>query len=127
MQDQVAVISLELGAALLYWLVFVVLETTVLQFVNWGEFRPCLRASLFANLISGFVIALSLVWIPRLGFTGLVLGTLTAILIEAAVLMRLKPGARRQNWVAAIATNLTSFMILIFPVFWIARGLLQPK
>ena len=72
MQNPVGILSLELGAALLYWLVFVVLETAALQLVNWGSFQSCLKASLLANLASGLIVALSLVWSPRFGVPGLI-------------------------------------------------------
>ena len=119
MQNPAAIISLELGAAILFWMVFVVVETAVLQFVNWGDFRHCLRGSLIANLASALVLAMSLIWIPRFGLAGLTTGVLLSILIEGYVFFRLNPDAKSRNWLAAILANLVSFIILIFPVFWI--------
>jgi hypothetical protein len=123
-QNPVAVISLEAGAAILFWLVFVVVETAVLQLVNWDEFRVCLKASLLANLASGVVVTLSLILIPRLGLAGLIAGVCLSTLIEGLVLFRLKPGAKRLDWLAAVLANLASFMILIFPIFWFAREMI---
>jgi hypothetical protein len=123
MPNATAIISLELGAAILFWLVFVVIETAVLQLINWGDFRHCLRASLIANLASALIIAISLIWIPRFGFAGLVIGGVLSIMIEGLVFSRLNPETNRRNWLAAILANLVSFLILIFPVFWIIRGM----
>jgi hypothetical protein len=36
------------------------------------------------------------------------------------VLNRLKPGPTRQNWLTACVSNLASFAILIFPVYFYA-------
>ncbi len=121
MQNPVAIYSLELGAALLYWLVFVVIETAILQFVNWGNFQHCLKASLFANLASGLVVALSLIWIPRFGIPGLIGGLIASIGIEGFVLTMRNRTKKRLNWLAAVLANLCSFLILVFPVFWISR------
>ena len=122
MPIDLALISLELGAAILYWLVFVVVESAVLQFLNWGNFRQCLRASIYINLGSAIIVVLSFVFIPRLGLPGLILGVLIVILIEALILLRLKPAAPRQAWFAAVVINLVSFFILILPVFWFSHG-----
>jgi hypothetical protein len=117
-QNPVAIITLEAGTAILFWLVFVVIETAVLQFVNWGDFRFCLKASLLANLASGLVLTFSLIMIPRLGLAGLVVGVIISTLIEGLVFLRLQPGKKRLDWLAAILANLASFVILIFPIFW---------
>jgi hypothetical protein len=122
MPDPIIIYSLELGAAVLFWLVYVVVESAAFQFVNWGDFRQCLRASLLANLASVPVIAASLIWIPRFGLFGLICGGLIAIFIEGAVLRRLKRGANRINWIAAIVANLASFFLLTLPVYIYVRA-----
>jgi hypothetical protein len=122
--NSVTVISLEAGAAILLWLVFVVIETAVFQLVNWGEFRLCLKASLLANLASGLAVILSMIMIPRLGLAGLIAGVFLSTLIEGLVLLRLKPGSKRLDWLAAVLANLTSFMILTFPIFWFTREMI---
>jgi hypothetical protein len=121
LQNPVAIISLELGAALLYWLVFVVVETATLQLVNWGDFQHCLKASTLANLASALVVAFSLIWIPRFELPGLAAGLLLTIGIEGIVLTLLNSGVKRINWLAATVANLVSFLILILPVFLISR------
>ena len=121
MQNPVGILSLELGAALLYWLVFVVLETAALQLVNWGSFQSCLKASLLANLASGLIVALSLVWSPRFGVPGLIASLLLSVGIEGLVLTLLNPRVKRLNWLAAILANVGSFLILILPVFLLTR------
>jgi hypothetical protein len=121
MQNPAAIISLEIGAALLYWLVFVVIETAVLQFFKWANFQHCLRASLLANLASGLFVAFSLIWIPRFGMAGLITGLMIAIGLEGFALTLLNPKAKRLGWIAAAIANLVSFLILVFPVFWFTR------
>ena len=61
MQNSLAIISLELGVAVLFWLVFVVLETAVFQFLQWDTFKGCIRASLIANLASGIIVAMEII------------------------------------------------------------------
>jgi hypothetical protein len=120
MDNPIAIFSLEIGAAVLFWLVVVVVETAVYQFMRYGDFRQCLRAALIANLVTALIVAAALMLIPRLGLSGLVVGGLVAILLEGLVLNRLKPGPSRQNWLTASLSNLVSFAILIFPVYFFA-------
>lgn len=122
MPANIAIISLELGAAILYWFVFIIIESAVLQFINWGNFRQCLRVSLLANLASAIVVGLSFVKIPTYGIWSLIIGTIIVILIEALILLRLKPTAPGQDWFAAVLINLVSFFLLSLPVFWLSRG-----
>lgn len=121
MPTNIAIISLELGAAILFWLLFVVLDAAIFQFLNWGDFRQCLRASLFANLASGFFVILSMVLIPQLGLPGLVAGCLVSILIQGRILIRLKPETKRLNWLAAILANVVCLVILVLPIYWFIR------
>ena len=118
MQNTLAILSLEAGAAILFWLVFVVIETAILQICNWDEFRSCLKSSFLANLASGIFMIFSLIMIPRLGLAGLIAGALLSIFIEGLVLLRLKPGNKHKSWLAAILANFASFLILIVPIFW---------
>ena len=122
MQNLVALYSLEIGAAILFWLVFVVVEIAVLQFLNWGNFQQCLRASFWANLASGLVIGIAFTMIPRFGLPGLIIGCLISIVIEGFILNQLKKNAKSLNWIAAILANLISFIILVLPVFLFSRG-----
>jgi hypothetical protein len=122
MQNPVALYSLEIGAGILFWLVFVVIETAVLQFISWGDFRQCLRASFLANLASGLVIVIAFTLIPRYGLPGLIFGSLLSILIEGLIFNRLKKNSNRLNWIAAILANLVSFFILVLPVYLFSKG-----
>jgi len=121
LQNPTAILSLELGAAFLYWLVFVVIETAALQLVNWGNFRACIKGSLIANLASALLIALSLIWMPRYGLLGLFVGLILAIGIEGFILNRLNPSVKSLNWLAAALANLASFFILILPLLYFSR------
>jgi len=119
--NQLAVFSLEIGAAVLFWLVFVVIETAVYQLLNWGPFQTCLRAAFLVNLASALLIAAGLMSMQRLGWLGVTGSALIAVLIEGFILNRLKAGARQLNWLVSILANLASFLILILPVFFFTR------
>lgn len=121
MANQLAVFSLEIGAAVLFWLVFVVIETAVYQLFNWGPFQTCLRAAFLVNLASAIFIATGLMSMQRLGWFGVTGSALIAVLLEGLILNRLKPGARQLNWLVSIFANLASFLILILPVFFFTR------
>ncbi|MCU0487685.1 MAG: hypothetical protein MUE67_01890 [Anaerolineales bacterium] len=121
MENQLAVFSLEIGAAVLFWLVFVVIETAVYQLLNWGTFQTCLRAAFLVNLASALLIAAGLMSMQRLGWPGVTGSVLIAVLLEGLILNRLKPGARQLNWLVSILANLASFLILILPVFFFTR------
>jgi hypothetical protein len=122
MGNTVGIIALELGVAVIFWLLYVVIECAVLQFVNWGDFKTSLRAALLANLVSCWLVAASFLLLRRLGLPGMVVGFLAAIPLEALVFIRLKPEAKPLGWLAAIAANLVSFVILTLPVYWFAKG-----
>jgi uncharacterized membrane protein YGL010W len=120
MDNPIAIFSLEIGAAVLFWLVIVVVETAVFQFMSYGDFRQCLRAALIANLATALIVAAALMLIQRFNLNGLAVAGLAAVLVEGLVLNRLKPGPTRQNWLTACVSNLASFAILIFPVYFYA-------
>jgi hypothetical protein len=122
MGNTIGIIALELGVAVIFWLLYVVIESAVLQFVNWGDFRTSLRGALLANLVSSWAVALSFVMIRRFGLPGITGGLLVAIPLEGLVLSRLKPEAKTLGWFAAIAANLISFIILTIPVYWFSKG-----
>ena len=121
MANQLAVFSLEIGAAVLFWLVFVVIETAVFQLLNWGTFQACLRAAFLVNLASALLITAGLMSLQRLGWLGVTVSAVIAMLLEGRVLNRLKPGTQQLNWIVAILANLASFLILILPVFFFTR------
>ncbi len=121
MANQLAVFSLEIGAAVLFWLVFVVIETAVFQLLNWGTFQACLRAAFLVNLASALLITAGLMSLQRLGWLGVTGSAVIAMLLEGLVLNRLKPGTQQLNWIVAILANLASFLILILPVFFFTR------
>jgi hypothetical protein len=118
MDNPLAVLSLELGAFVLYWLVIVVIESAVLQFVRWGDLRTGLRASLLANLASAPVTLLALMFLRQAGIISLIVGLLLSILIEGLVLRRLQPRDPRPPWIAAITANLISTALLLLPINW---------
>lgn len=116
--NNLIIYSLELGAALLYWLVIVVVESAMLQFVGWGDLRQSLKGSMLANLASSLLIAASLFAIPRLGLLSLLLGFLIALPVEAWVLKKIQSNDRRASFSIAFIINLVSFGILILPIYF---------
>lgn len=96
----------------------IIIETTVLQFLGWGEFRACLKAAAWMNIVStvfGFGL---LGLVPALRLWGLLIAWVLSVIIEAAMLHRLQPGnLRRAGFVSAVA-NLASYLILLLPAYW---------
>ena len=90
------------------------IETLALWLLKWGSFGRSLSASFVMNLAStivGFVlVALSL---NAPDFTALFsAGFLLSVLIEGVILMLLKKGAARQNWIASLVANVASYGFL---------------
>ena len=118
MDNPLGIISLELGAFIIYWLVIVVIEAAVLQLVRWGDLKTALRASLLANLASALVTLLALVFLRQAGLYSLLAGLLITILVEGLVLGRLQPRHPRLPWIASVAANLISTFLLLLPIIW---------
>ncbi len=95
----------------------IIVETTALQFLGWGEFRACLKAAAWMNAIStvfGFGL---LGLVPALRLWGLLIAWALSVSIEAAVLHRLQPGNLRRSVFVSAAANLASYLILLLPAY----------
>ena len=111
-------LALTIGALFFLFLLIVVIESTALQLLAWDAFRNCLRASFWMNLASTAIGFFFLALIPKFGLLGLIIALALSILIEGLVLSRRKPGETRRNWIGAVAANLASYLLLIFPTYY---------
>ncbi len=112
------------GLILLTSLAFVILilmialvEMVALQLIRWGDLRQSMKASLTMNLISSAAGILLLFIVRKPGLGDLLAAWVLFVLIEGSVLIRLRPGMTRYNWLAAVVANLASYLILILPAF----------
>ena len=117
LEASTSVFMLLLGLALLILVVLliVVIESAVLQLMRWGDFKRSLSGALWMNAASSLVGLPFVLLVPRFGYPSLLIGWMLTVIIEALVLTRLKPEARRQNWVIAIIANIISYLIVILP------------
>lgn len=112
------ILALEIGTFILLWLVLVVVETAGLQLARWGEFQPCLRASLIMNLVSAPVLIISLLKIPNFGLAGVVIGAIISCTIEAFLLPMLRKQKGHPHWQAAGTANIASLLVLLLPIWY---------
>lgn len=96
-----------------------VVETLVLWLLKWGSFYRSLLAAFLMNLAStllGFVLfGLSLLGVDSLSLV--FFGFILSVAVEGGVLMLMKKGAARQNWIVALAANIASYILLACAVF----------
>ena len=107
---------LSIGALIVLTLIISVVESLVMLLLKWDKFGRSLWASLLMNVTSmifgGILIALGLfggshIWLA-VAFT-------LSVLIEGGVLMLMKRGAARQNWIVSLIANLVSYLFIILP------------
>jgi hypothetical protein len=113
----IGLLVLTILALLVIFLLIGLVEMVVLQLLGWGKTRRAMRASLIMNGISTPAGIILILLVPRPTRAELLVGWAIAVLIEGTILMRIKPGATRQNWLAAILANLASYLLLILPAF----------
>ena len=117
----VAAPGLLIGLGLLLWVVLlcliIIIESAVLQLLRWDGFKRSLLGALWMNLASTLVGLVFVLLATELGLFSLLVSWGLSVVIEAMVLMRLKPGARPHNWLASLIANLASYLILILPAF----------
>ena len=112
------------GAGLfLFTLIISVIEAVVMLFLKWGKFWRSLWVSLLMNVTStifgivgarvGFLSfsSYSFKWLP------IVIAFLLSVLIEAGVLILAKRGATRLNWLVSFTANISSYLLVILPLF----------
>lgn len=106
-------------------LIIILIEAAVLKLLKWGTFSRSLLAEFVANIVTTLI---GLIWlaINYLGLAsqiaisspqGLVLAFILSVVIESGILMLFKRGATRENWVASLATNAASYLLVILPAY----------
>ncbi len=116
----VALAVFSVGAAIVLTLIISVVESIVMFLLKWDRFGRCLWASLLINVTStifgGVLIALGLF---GGSFIWLAAAFVLSVLIEGGVLMLMKRGAVRQNWIASLVANLVSYLFILLPIVWL--------
>lgn len=104
-----------LGLALVF-LGIPLLEAGVLVLLKWDRFGRSFWAALVANTttsILGFVVNFFLN--DYFSFVWFATTFILSVLIEGAILNFFKRNATRENWRAALFTNLASYILIILP------------
>jgi len=104
--------------------VIIALEGVILWALKWSAFKRALLVALVLNVattILGFGIV---PFTALLGGWGLLIDFILTVLFEGGILLLLKRGAARENWIAALATNAASYLLVILPLY-LAFGLLN--
>lgn len=111
-----AVAIFGVGAAIVLTLIISVVESIVMLLLKWDRFGRSLWASLLMNVTStifgGVLVALGLF---GGSFIWLAAAFVLSVLIEGGVLMLMKRGAARQNWIVSLIANLASYLFIILP------------
>ena len=112
----VLIAMFSLGALTVLTLIISVLESLVMLLLKWDKFGRSLWASLLMNVTStifgGVLIALGLF---SDSYIWLAVAFVLSVLIEGGVLMLMKRGAARQNWIVSLIANLVSYLFIILP------------
>lgn len=109
-----------LGALIVLTLIISIIESVAMLLLKWDKFGRSLWASLLMNVTStifgGVLIALGLF---SDSYIWLAVAFVLSVLIEGGVLMLMKRGAARQNWIASLVANLVSYLLIILPFVWL--------
>lgn len=92
-----------------------VIETLVLWLLKWDTIGRSLLAAFLMNLAST-ILGIVLFGLSILGvsfFSIVFLGFLLSFLVEGGILMLIKKGAARQNWIASVVANVASYGLLL--------------
>ena len=112
-----AIAAFSIGALIILTLIISVVEAIVMLVLKWDKFGRSLWASLLMNVTStifgGVLVALGLL---RGTYLWLAVAFVLSVLIEGGVLMLMKRGATRQNWIASLISNLVSYLFIILPI-----------
>ena len=106
------------GFGIVAYLALSLLESIVLRLLKWGAFWRSLLASLLMNLPSTLV-GFWLIWVVefsrlnRLQFLLIPATWALSVAIEGGVLVLVKRDGGRQNWMAALAANTASYLLLL--------------
>ena len=106
------------GFGIVAYLALSLLESIVLRLLKWGAFWRSLLASLLMNLPST-LLGFWLIWVVefsrlnRLQFLLIPVAWALSVAIEGGVLVLMKRDGGRQNWMAALAANTASYLLLL--------------
>jgi len=118
-------VGLSCSLLIILTLIISTLESVVMFLLKWGRFSRSLWASLLMNIASTMFGLVALAFLDVLiGDSNLVLAIafLLSVLIEGGVLMLMKRGATRQNWIASLTANLASYLFIILPLFVLLKA-----
>lgn len=104
-------------ALLVVYLLISLVEMTVLQLLKWGDFRQAMKASLVMNAFSSLVNGFLLVIFQNPALWGLLVAWGLSLLVEGAVLHRLRPGTAVYNGLAVTLANTSSFLLVVLPAY----------
>jgi hypothetical protein len=98
-----------------------VIESLALWLLKWDTFGRSLLAAFLMNLVSTIIGLVPFgVVLAGLNYSSLfLLAFLFSVLIEGGVLMLMKKGAARQNWIASLFANALSYVFLAVLLFWL--------
>lgn len=115
-------VALLLGGSLLalclLTLLIALIEATAMILLRWGDFRQAMTASVLMNAVSTALGGALLVLFPRPPLWGLGVAWALSVLVEGGVLSLLRRGMGQQNWLAALAANIASYLIIILPAYY---------
>jgi hypothetical protein len=93
------------------------LESLVLWRLRWGGFKRALLAGFMMN-IATTILGIGVVpFTLSLGLAGLLIDFALSILVEGGILMLFKRGVVCENWVAALVSNIASYILVILPLY----------
>lgn len=112
-------LSLGMGlvAICLLTLLIALIEAVVLTLLKWNIFPRSLLAAAITNIASSLVGGLLLIFLQDLPLIWVVITFLLSVVIEAAILVRIQPGAGRRAWLLSLLANLASYLLLILPAY----------
>ena len=103
--------------------IVVLLESLVLWRLRWGTFKRSLLAAFVMNLVTSILGIGVVIFTLPLGWWGLLIDFGLSVLVEGGILMLFKRRAARENWIAALAANALSYLLIMLP-FYLLYGLL---
>ena len=118
-------VGLSCSLLIILTLIISTLESVVMFLLKWGRFSRSLWASLLMNIASTMFGLVALAFLDVLiGDSNLVLAIafVLSVLIESGVLMLMKRGAARQNWIVSLTANLASYLFIILPLFVLLKA-----
>ncbi len=93
------------------------IESIVLWRLKWGSFKRAALGAIVMNIATS-VIGIGIVpFTMQLYFWGLLIDFALSILIEGGILLLFKRDNKRATWLAALAANSASYLLVILPLY----------